>query len=47
METYFKLKLFEEIIGYIILGVVLGIPILLYIINFMVEKIKEFFDLGG
>lgn len=41
MESYFKLEFIEKIIGYIILGVVVGVPILFYIIDRMMEIIEK------
>ena len=43
MEAYFKLKYIEEIIGYFILFLVVGLPIILIILNSIIENIKDLF----
>lgn len=43
MEAYFKLKYIEEIIAYFILFLVVGLPIILIILNSIIESIKDLF----
>lgn len=43
MEAYFKLKYIEEIIGYFILFLLFGLPLILIIINSIIENIKYLF----
>ena len=43
MEAYFKLKYIEEIIGCFILFLVVGLPIILIILNSIIENIKDLF----
>ena len=43
MEAYFKLMYIEEIIGWFIVFLVIGLPIILIIINSIIENIKKLF----
>lgn len=42
MEAYFKLKLIEEIIGYVLLFLVVGFWVILIILLAIKDKINEF-----
>ena len=42
MEMYFKLKMIEEIIGYVLVFIVVGFWVILVIFLAIKEKIKEF-----
>lgn len=42
MEMYFKLKLIEEIIGYVLLFLVVGFWVILIILLAIKDKINEF-----
>ena len=43
MEAYFRLMYMEQIIGWLIVFLVIGLPLILIIINSIIENIKDLF----
>lgn len=42
-ERYFEFKYYEEIIGYIIIGIIIAIPVLWIGIAIIKEKLEDWF----
>ena len=43
-EKYFELKYYEEIIGWVIAGIIIGIPVLWIGIAMIQEKLEDWFS---